>query len=231
MKKDFQILIVEDELMIAEMAKEMLLELGYAVVGIAKKYAEALRYLERPDSIDMAILDINLNDAKNGIDIGELLTNRFKIPFIYLTSYSDPKTIKQAANTAPSAYLIKPFSRGDLHATVEIVKIKKLQSSKAIMVRHADLNVKVESKDILYVKSDNNYIEIFTRANRYVHRQSLEGFLDEIGDPNFVRIHRSYVVNLLRVDAINGRFVVVNGEKIALSRTYKNELTDLLWNS
>jgi DNA-binding LytR/AlgR family response regulator len=228
MNADFRILIVDDELIIAEMAREMLLELGYAVVGIAKNYAEALRYLERPDSIDMAILDINLNDVKSGIDIGEMLTDRFKIPFIYLTSYSDPKTIKHAANTEPSAYLIKPFTQGDLHATVEVIKIKKRQTSKSIMVRQADVNVRVDSKDILYVKSDNNYVEIFTLANKYVHRQSLEGFLHEIQDPNFVRIHRSYAVNLLRIDAINGRFVVVNDEKITLSRTYKNELTDLL---
>ncbi|MEQ8414046.1 MAG: response regulator transcription factor [Imperialibacter sp.] len=228
MKASFRILIVDDELMIAEMAREMLLELGYFVVGVAKNYAEALKYLEQADPIDMAILDINLNETKSGIDLGQLLRDRFKIPFVYLTSYTDPETIRAAVDTAPSAYLIKPFSKSDLHATVEIIKIKKQQITKSIMVRLADVNIRVESKDILYIKSDNNYIEIFTQTKKYVHRQSLEGFLDEIQDSNFVRIHRSYAINLQKVEAINGRYVVINDEKISLSRTYKAGLMDLL---
>jgi two-component system, LytTR family, response regulator LytT len=227
MSSQFHILIVEDNLMIAEMAKQMLLELGYSVVGVAKNYAETNRYLEQSRPIDVAILDINLSDEKSGIDVGVLLRDKYKIPFVYLTSYTDPQTIKAAVSTAPSAYLIKPFSKSDLFASIEIIRSKRIEDSRVILVRNLNESVKVEASDILYVESDNNYIDIHTTLKKYTLRQSLEGFLEEIQSANFVRVHRSFVVNLAKVEAVNGRYVVVNSEKIALSRTYKNELMEL----
>jgi two-component system, LytTR family, response regulator LytT len=142
MSSQFHILIVEDNLMIAEMAKQMLLELGYSVVGVAKNYAETNRYLEQSRPIDVAILDINLSDEKSGIDVGVLLRDKYKIPFVYLTSYTDPQTIKAAVSTAPSAYLIKPFSKSDLFASIEIIRSKRIEDSRVILVRNLNESVK-----------------------------------------------------------------------------------------
>lgn len=231
MTKNFQILIVEDELMIAEMAREMLLDLNYSVVGIAKNYNEAINYLQQQNGIDLAILDINLNDKESGISLGEIIKKQYRFPFIYLTSYSDPSTIKSAIATEPSAYLIKPFSAGDLHATIEIIRAKRAPRNNTITVRHNDLNFVIEVNDILFVKSNNNYIEIYTSTKKYVERSSLERFLEDIKDTNFIRIHRSYVVNLAKVEAINGQFVVVNSQKLPLSRIHKTELITIINNN
>ena len=224
MRSAFSILIVEDELMIAEMSKEMLQNLGYNVVGVAKNFEKAQSFFSGSYTIDMAILDVNLEASKNGIDVGKMINEKYKIPFIYLTSYSDPKTIRNAATTSPAAYLLKPFTKGDLHATIEMIRARKNDESQSVVVKDGHLNVKVQSKDIRYVKSDNNYIEIVTVQKKFIVRNSLEQFLKEVDDPNLVRIHRSYVANILKIDAINGQYVLIGDEKCPLSRSYKDEV-------
>ena len=224
MNKKFNILVVEDDLMLAEMTEYMLSELNYALVGIAKNYETALQYLEEYKEIDMAILDINLEGEKTGIDIGKEINDKYKIPFIYLTSFTDPITIKKAAKTAPSAYLLKPYSKHDLFSTIEMVKERKLQTSQSIIIKDGDLNIKIQRKNINYIKSDNNYIEIYTSNKKYTQRSSIESFLEELSNPNFMRIHRSYAVNINKVDAVNGQYVLIGEDKCPLSRIHKDEV-------
>ena len=225
----FNILIVEDELMIAEMIKEMLSELDYQVLGVAKNYKEATASLEsKRDVIDLIVLDINLNDHKNGIDIGSLLKEKYQIPFVYLTSYSDPQTIRAAASTEPAAYLLKPFTVGDLHATVEVIKARKAVSAKSIMIKENDLNVKLEVADISYVKSDNNYLEIFTSRKKHLTRNSLEKFLEDVEESNIIRVHRSFAINISKIQAVNGQYLMIDDQKIPISRKHKSELMDML---
>ena len=225
----FNILIVEDELMIAEMIKEMLSELDYQVLGVAKNYKEATANLEsKRDVIDLIVLDINLNDHKNGIDIGSLIKEKYQIPFVYLTSYSDPQTIRAAASTEPAAYLFKPFTVGDLHATVEVIKARKAVSAKSIMIKENDLNVKLEVADISYVKSDNNYLEIFTSRKKHLTRNSLEKFLEDVEESNIIRVHRSFAINISKIQAVNGQYLMIDDQKIPISRKHKSELMDML---
>ena len=225
MTNSFQILIVEDELMIAEMTKEMLLELGYKVVGIAKNYEQAREQLDSNTAIDLAILDINLNQETDGTDIAKYIQENKKIPFIYLTSYSDPSTVKKASTTKPSAYLLKPYTKGDLFTTVEIIKSRK-DTDVPVLLKDGDYSVKINSNEISYVKSDNNYLEIFATEKKYVMRNSLESFLSELNNPNFIRIHRSYAINIMKVEAINGQHVIVDSYKCPISRTHKQGLLE-----
>lgn len=228
MRETFKLLIIEDELMIAEMIKEMVTELGYEVLAIAKNYQEATDQLKIwAEKVDMVILDINLNDHKNGIDLGQLIHDSYTTPFIYLTSYSDGQTIKKAAQTRPSAYLLKPFNKGDLFATIEIIRTRKANTDQTILIRDHEMNVKLALADICYVKSDNVYLEIYSPTKKYIVRNSLEKFLEEIDHPNFVKVHRSYVVNLNMIQAINGQNLLINGVKVPVSRKHKHELSEL----
>ena len=111
---NLNILIVEDELLIAEMLKEMLLELDCNVIYVAKNYDQALEVLKNPNTINLAILDINLSETKSGFDVAKLINQEYKLPFIFLTSYSDKNTVKEAISLKPESYLIKPFTKTDL---------------------------------------------------------------------------------------------------------------------
>lgn len=117
MKK--RILVVEDEVIIADDLCNTLTKLGYETLEPALTYREAItRFDDEP--VDMVILDINLGGKKTGIDVANYIRNSSNTPFIYLTSFSDSRTLELAKVTMPYAYLVKPFEPADVLTTLEI---------------------------------------------------------------------------------------------------------------
>ena len=219
------ILIVEDELLIAEMLKEMLYDLGYNTVYVAKNYEQAQQQLALNTNIDLAFLDINLTNEKSGIDVAHHIKNTCKIPFIYLTSYSDPKTVKEATTTLPEAYLLKPFSKNDLFSTLEMVKAKyAVNSTQSIIIKEGNISIKLFLFEILYVKSVKNYLEVYTTSKRYVIRQSIENFMLELNTSKFMRVHRSFAVNIDKLDQVTSQELKIQDQIIPLSRNYKKDI-------
>lgn len=224
MTNRLNILIIEDELLIAEMLKEMLLELEHHVVAVAKNYDTALEVLENQKEINFAILDINLSETKTGIDIAQKINQEYKIPFVFLTSYSDKQTIKEAIALKPESYLIKPFSKTDLFVTLEIINARKKVEERVLIIKDGHLNVKIKHHDVLWIKSDNIYLEVKTEEKTFLVRNSLDKFTEELNDSNFIRIHRSYTVNMQHIKAVNGQYIVIKDEKIPMSRSLRDEL-------
>jgi len=226
MRKQLNILIVEDEILIAEMLKEMLLELKYNISSMAKSYETAFVALKKNAEINFAILDINLTGEKSGIEIAARLNTEYKIPFIFLTSYSDTQTLSRAMAVKPEAYLIKPFTIDDIYTTVEIVRARKTTDYETIIIHDRYLKIKLFIKDIFWVESDGNYLKIVTKEKRYLVRDSFDDFLKNIRSSNFIRVHRSFVVNIEKVDAVNGQYLLIDKEKIPFSRKFKNKVMD-----
>lgn len=220
-------IIIEDDFLIAEMLKRMLIKLTHTVLEVFSSYEEIENYLSNNNDIDLVFLDINLEQEKNGVDIATLLNDKFKIPFIFLTSYSDPKTIKKASKTLPETYLTKPFNETQLFTALEIVKQKHINKIKTIVINDGLKKIKLLNSDILYVKSDGNYIEINTKNKKYVVRNSLEQFIKDFNDNYFIRTHRSYAVNLKLVDRIKNQLIYINNIEIPLSRKYKPNVIEL----
>lgn len=217
MKSNLNILIVEDELLIAEMLKEMLQDLGHSVVANARSFAEATAFLKQYPSINFAFLDINLGKGKTGLDVAHEIRTTQTFPFVFLTSYSDKKTIQEAIEFKPEGYLIKPFSQAELLATLEIVKARKMTES-FFTFKSGYQTIKLKTADILWLKSDNVYVELKTISKTYLLRMSLDKVLTKLHDDQFVRVHRSYAVNLLHVEAVNNQYIIISQEKIPLAR-------------
>ena len=114
-----RVAIVEDEPLIAENLAMYLNNTDFEVAGIAYNYEDALQLIisEHPD---IALLDINLECEKDGIDLGEYIFNNLHIPFIFLSSYSDRSTLDRTKKIQPSGYLVKPFNEKSLLTTLEI---------------------------------------------------------------------------------------------------------------
>ncbi len=228
---NFHILIVEDDLLIAEMLKEMLLELGYGVSGIAKDYPATVSLLKHSPAPELCFVDINLQAKESGFDVARLLNEEYHIPFVFLTSYSDRKTIEEAGIHLPEAYLVKPFSPTDLLTTVEIIRARRkdpvtASSARHIVIKDGGLNIKLSTSDIRWLKSDNIYVEVQTKEKVYLVRQSLERFLEELQDPAFLRTHRSYAVNIHQVQAVNSQYLLLGPDKIPLSRKFRDEILE-----
>ncbi len=114
-----RVLIVEDEPLIAENIAMYLDNNDFTVSGIAYDDEEALSELKNnpPDAV---LLDVNLESGKDGIDIAEYIMNNNRIPFIFLTSYSDKTIVERAKRTNPAGYIVKPFNEQTLYTTLEI---------------------------------------------------------------------------------------------------------------
>lgn len=116
---EIQILIVEDEPIIAENIAHYLNNHDFKVCGIAYDDEEAKAFLES-GSPDAVILDINLESKMDGIDIAELINKRYSLPFVFLTSYADKETIERAKMVQPWGYIVKPFNEKTILATLEM---------------------------------------------------------------------------------------------------------------
>ena len=114
-----KVLVVEDEFVIAHDLRNILKNLGYEVVGIALSEAKAIPFLEQ-DQPDMVLLDIQLKGERTGIDIAHMLNERYQIPFVFVTSFSDEHTVTMAKETNPFGYVLKPFKKEQIYAALEI---------------------------------------------------------------------------------------------------------------
>jgi len=115
--KHFEILIVEDEPILAMAMENKLIKMGLIVSGIATCPNSAIRHTQNHFP-DMAIIDINLNASQTGIDVANFIWKNFQIPIIFLTSYYNDNILKQAMDAEPYAYLLKPCRNEELKVAI-----------------------------------------------------------------------------------------------------------------
>lgn len=214
-----KILIVEDEVIIADYIHELLVNEGYQNVKIANDVNEAKDlYLNfQPEII---LLDININGENEGIKLSQNLELKSKV--IYLTAQHDKETIKAAIKTLPQAYLTKPINKNDLSAALQLAITKLFTNSVQIKDGHDE--IKLHFDEILFVKSDGNYIDVFCTDRKYTLRRSLENFKEDLDPETFVQIHRSIVVNLNKVSEKRKKTILINDIELPISRSHKSNL-------
>lgn len=114
-----RVLIVEDEPVIASDIEMTLGTDDFQVVGIAYNSTKAIDFLHRVQP-DIVLLDIAIRGDKDGIEIAHIINERYKIPFIYITSFSDRDTLDRAKATFPAGYIVKPFKDRDIVIAIEM---------------------------------------------------------------------------------------------------------------
>lgn len=121
-------LIVEDEPITSHFIREIIEDQGYRVAGSAKSAPEA-RQIIGGQRIDIAIMDINIQGSEDGIQLSRSLADE-NIAIIYISAYSDPQTLQEAAGTMPYGFLVKPFRETDLIAVLLLVvsRVKQEQN-------------------------------------------------------------------------------------------------------
>jgi len=233
-----KILVVEDEIIIADNLCDVIEELGYEALEPALNYTEALEFIET-EKPDIAILDIQLGGRKTGIDIAKEIIKNYNFPYIFLTSNSDEETIKEVKALNPPAYLVKPFTKEELYASIEIVlhnysekndSAKKPSdvSQNSLFIKEKGVYKKIVLKDVLYLKSEHVYTELFLENNRsQLIRVSLNNIIYKLNS-SFIRVHRSYVINIYYLDEINSTSLKISGNIIPIGNTYKDDLFNKL---
>jgi len=122
-KENFSILIIEDEILVAESISAILEDEGYMIAGIAD-HAEAAVAAFNQAKPDLVICDIQLKKGVTGIEVSKTLAGIRRVPFIYLTAYADNATLQQALKTEFDAYLLKPVIQVQLIVAVHLALSK-----------------------------------------------------------------------------------------------------------
>lgn len=252
-EEKINVLIVEDEAIVALDLASGLEKDGYCVVGIEDNATDAVE-LFRSHSIDIVLMDVHIIGEKDGIDtVNELLQQR-SVPVIYLTAFTDSATVERAKRTHPAAFLAKPYSLTNVRIAIELAinnfavaaqqsgsKVVSMESNKPaqaaemaekevilqlneyIFVKNNYAFVKLRLEDILYAEADNNYVQLVTTEKKLLLRLSLSQLLDKIHYPPLVRIHRSYAVNIHAIQSFTDQEVQINKMPLPVGRSYREE--------
>jgi CheY-like chemotaxis protein len=122
-----RILIVEDEKLVAEDLKEMLMGFGHEVTSIAKTGEMAIALAEEHHP-DLVMMDINLPGAMDGITAGGEIRSRWGIPIIYATAFVSPAILERAKHTHPFGFIFKPYNEPHIQTSIEIaLDFKKIE--------------------------------------------------------------------------------------------------------
>ena len=149
------ICIVEDDEITALNLKISLQKQGYTVTAMSDNIEEAKEIISEHKP-EIVIVDISLQDSKDGIALGRELREHYKIPFIYLTAHTDEDVIAEAKLTEPYGYIVKPFDPSSLHATIQMA-LFKYESEKTMQQEiHSLKSEKMSLEKMLYSKMDDN---------------------------------------------------------------------------
>ncbi len=227
MNKAATILIIEDEPIIADDIAMILEKNGYQISSIEDNSLDALDHLEQ-NNVDLVLLDINIEGDRDGIWLAHQIKKQYEIPRVFLTSYYDRKTLERAKETGPSGYIVKPYDEGDLVANITLALVKnddrQVSESDKFFVRDKGELKAIETVDILYAESDNNYTNIYTLDRKFVVTHTLKSVEEKLIGKGFIRSHKSYLVNFQKVNSISEGYVFIDQTKLPIGRTYRDAL-------
>lgn len=155
--KKVKLLVVEDEIILAQDIAHRLETMNYEVVGIAPSAEKALEFLSRHPDIDMALLDIILKGDQDGIELARTINLLHHIPFIFLTSHADTHLVERAKSVRPYAYILKPFNDRQVNVAIELalVNYAKKTPGTALLTKKkfsATENQVLQINDSLFLK-------------------------------------------------------------------------------
>lgn len=227
------ILIVEDEAIIAESLYQLLQLLEYSPYEPVESPEEAICILKN-EPPDLVILDLTLKDGRSGIEVAAFIKQeKLNIPFIVLTAHSDSQTISEAKKYKPAAYLVKPFMREALFAAIELalpVEEEESAEEQELFLKTGIKYEKLDLQELVYLKANGKYTELhFTFGNRLI-RMPLSTFLQNNQNVKFLRVHRAYAVNTDYIHSFTADEILVDHSKVPIGRFFAPAVNSYLRN-
>lgn len=242
-----KVLVVEDESIVSKDIQHSLKRLGYVICGASPTGEKAIK-LAAEEQPDIVLMDIMLKGDMNGIEAAEIIKNEQKIPVIFLTAYADEATLAKAKITEPYGYIIKPFKEIDLHTSIEMALYKHKKETEVekerdllysiveskssqdfIFVKSNSRLVKLNTKDICFIEALKDYVAINTEDKRYTIHSTMKDIDRKLGEQDFIRVHRSYIVRIDKIASIEYPNLQLEGDHhkhIPIGGSYKEKLVN-----
>lgn len=238
---NLSLFIVEDEVLVAMDLAARLANLGHTVLGLAHSANEARQKMPELDP-DLILLDIQLGDGADGVTLAHELNRTGSRPIIFLTSSVDPVTVARAKDCHPAAYMLKPFNERELAIALELAVSNFAQGKVAndaieqtqkpslsehsgikssLFLRKNDRFERVNFEDVLWAEAQSNYTSVVTENDKFMMASTLHEIESQLEAPYFLRTHRSFVVNINKVNSISGNSLYIGQQAIPVSKSRK----------
>lgn len=183
--------------------------------------------LKQMQTADILFLDIQLPEL-NGLSFLKTLQN----PPLVIVTTAYPNYAIEAFEEAVTDYLVKPFSYERFYKSLSRVRrllVVQQKDTKNHIFLYADKTIyKTNIQDILFLKAEVDYVNVVTQEKEVLVLDSLQNWSEKLSQFNFKRIHRSYIINLDRIEKVSGNQVFVIGNTLPIGRTYKQEFLGAL---
>lgn len=226
-------LIVDDEEMSRNMVRHFVEQTEFLnLVGVCENAIDASNIINK-EKIDVIFLDIEMPQMSGYELLDTFVDNPPQV--ILVTAKKDHAV--EAFNYDVTDYLVKPLTYGRFLKAItraqERMSFKQETSEtgrihEELYVRSESRIVRVKYDDIMYVEALADYIMIFTADNKYIVHSTMKGFQSRLPQDQFVRLHRSYILNINKIEAIENLFVLVNKKHIPIGASYKEAFINRL---
>lgn len=234
-----KVLIIEDDPITSKDLFEILQEYGMVVTGIARSVREAKVEIAQNEP-DVILVDIKLQGEEDGIQFVKDNVNH-QLPVIYLSANSDSHTLTRAIQTGPSAFLTKPFESKDVAIAIELA-FNNLMSNlnrstnyhnpssnfEFIFLKTGISFEKVKLKKITYLEADGSYTKVFTEDKYYLTTKNLGQVTDQLDQVKFIRVHRTYTVNVNYISKIDKDHIYLRDTIIPIGRSYRKNVNRII---
>lgn len=227
MELEYTCLIVDDEPIARGIIESYISKIpSFTIIAQCKNAAQALQILSK-EKVDIVFLDINMPEI-SGLTLAKTIGLKTKV--VFTTAYREYAT--EGFEVDALDYLVKPISFDRFFRAVQkfldSVDRKEdepfIEQRDSFFVRSDRKMIRVSIPAILYVESLGDYVQIFTKQDKIVTRESLIQILQELPNKDFLRIHRSYVIAKSAVTSYTHEFVEIGKKALPISRTYKEEV-------
>ncbi len=237
MSKTIHCIIVDDEPIAREILKNHLQKIEtIAIVASCKNAIEAFNVINS-NKIDVIFLDINMPDI-SGLSFARSINKNIKI--IFTTAYREYAV--DGFDLKAVDYLLKPISFErllqavnkflDENILIHSDKKEELihEKSNFIFVRSDRKMIKVNFSEVNYIESLGDYLKIHLSNKTIITRETITSIEAKLPKKNFLRIHRSFIVSINKIESFTNEFVEINNKAIPISRSYKNDVKSRLDN-
>lgn len=230
-----KVLIVEDKLLIAEDIAQRLEKHSLEVIDTCSSGEEAIEKAKSKNP-DLILMDIELSGAMDGISAAQIISQQLSVPIIYLSDYTDNKTLDRAKKTQPANYLTKPFNEADLIRAIDLAfsnakhaPVSSNRTTRPVFMRtESQVYLKLDMQEILYLEADRSYCKVITTTRTFTLSTSMNNVYDQLNHEDFIKVHRSYIVNVTRITSLEGNSIKIGETEIQMSKEYRDDLMGLL---
>ncbi len=222
-------IIIEDQAPAQRILKKYIQEVGtLELQGSFSNAIEALEFL-KTNVVELIFLDIHLPKI-SGIDFLKAMSNP---PHIILTT-AFPDYALESYELSVVDYLLKPFSFQRFIKAISKIpeKVTSTSNSKnqekapefaaSLFIKSGYEHIKIRVDDILYIKSDGDYTELFLPQKKYLSSEPLRYWEEQLNSDQFVRVQKSFIINTIKIEKLVGNQVYLSGDRqVPIGRAYK----------